>query len=67
MFRKDLNKSNMKAAVVSGVTTFLAGIIPIALYLYLPDPIDLFVSLGFVAVVVGVFLVRYRSKKTRVH
>jgi len=67
MFRKDLNKSNVKAAVVSGVTTFLAGIIPIALYLYLPDPIDLIVSLGFVAVVVGVFLVRYRSKKTRVH
>ncbi|OGD55328.1 hypothetical protein A3K78_06930 [Candidatus Bathyarchaeota archaeon RBG_13_52_12] len=67
MFRKDLNKSNVKAAVVSGVTTFLAGIIPIALYLYLPDPIDLIVSLGFVTVVVGVFLVRYRSKKTRVH
>ena len=67
MFRKDLNRSNLKAAMVSGVTTFLAGIIPIALYLYLPDPINLFLSLGFVAVVVGVFLVRYRSKKTRVH
>ena len=67
LFRKDLNRSNLKAALASGVTTFLAGIIPIALYLYLPDPLDLFVSLGFVAVVVGVFLVRYRSKKTRVH
>ncbi|MDP2899778.1 MAG: hypothetical protein Q8O47_02270, partial [Candidatus Bathyarchaeota archaeon] len=67
MFRKDLNRSNMKAALVSGVTTFLAGIIPIALYLYLPSPLDILISLGFVAVIVGVFLVRYRSRKTRVN
>ncbi|MDP2899414.1 MAG: hypothetical protein Q8O47_00390 [Candidatus Bathyarchaeota archaeon] len=67
MFRKDLNRSNMKAALVSGVTTFLAGIIPISLYLYLPSPLDILVSLGFVAVIVGVFLVRYRSRKTRVN
>lgn len=67
MFRKDLNRSNMKAALVSGVTTFLAGIIPIALYLYLPGPLDILISLGFVGVVVGVFLVRYRSRKTRVN
>ncbi len=66
-FRKDLNRSNMKAAVVSGVTTFLAGIIPIGLYIYLPSPLDIMISLGFVAVVVGVFLVSYRSKKTRVN
>lgn len=66
-FRKDLNRSNMKAAVVSGLTTFFAGIIPISLYLYLPSPIDIIASLGFVALVVGVFLVRYRSKKTRVN
>jgi hypothetical protein len=67
IFRKDLNTSNLKAAIVSGVTTFLAGIIPIFLYLYLPEPADIIVSLGFVAVLVGFFLVRYRSKKTRVH
>jgi hypothetical protein len=67
LFRKDLNRSNFKAAVLSGVTTFLAGIVPIGLYLYLPSPIGLITSLGFVALVVGFFLVRYRSKKTRVH
>ena len=67
IFRKDLNRSNLKAAVVSGVTTFLAGIIPIAIYLLLPDPFNILVSLGFVGVIVGVFLVRYRSRKTRVN
>jgi VIT1/CCC1 family predicted Fe2+/Mn2+ transporter len=66
-FRKDLNRSNMKAAVVSGVTTFFAGIIPIGLYIYLPSPLDILLSLGFVAVIVMVFLVSYRSKKTRVN
>ncbi|MCX6648887.1 MAG: hypothetical protein NTV61_05805 [Candidatus Bathyarchaeota archaeon] len=67
MFRKDLNRSNFRAAVLSGVTTFLAGIVPIGLYLYLPSPVGLITSLGFVAVVVGFFLVRYRSRKTRVN
>jgi VIT1/CCC1 family predicted Fe2+/Mn2+ transporter len=66
MFRKDLNSSNLKAALVSGMTTFFAGIIPIALYLLLPIPLNIIVSLGFVGIVVGVFLVRYRSRKTRV-
>lgn len=67
IFRKDLNRSNLKAAVVSGVTTFFAGIIPIGLYLLLPSPLNILVSLGFVGVIVGVFLVRYRSRKTRVN
>ena len=67
MFRKDLNRSNIWAAVISGATTFFAGIVPIGLYLYLPRPFGLIVSLSFVAFVVGAFLVRYRSKKTRIH
>jgi VIT1/CCC1 family predicted Fe2+/Mn2+ transporter len=67
MFRKDLNRSNFRAAVLSGVTTFIAGIVPIGFYLYLPSPIGLVTSLGFVAVVVGIFLVRYRSRKMRVN
>jgi len=67
IFRKDLNKSNLKAAVVSGFTTFFTGIVPISLYLFLPSPLDILVSLGFVGVLVLVFLVRYRSRKTRVN
>ena len=67
IFRRDLNKSNFWAAVLSGVTTFVAGIVPIGIYLFLPRPFGLIVSLCFVAFVVGTFLVRYRSKKTRVN
>jgi cytochrome c oxidase assembly factor CtaG len=33
----------------------------------LPKPIDIILSLAIVATVVGVFLVRYRSKRTKVH
>jgi hypothetical protein len=65
LLRKDLNRSNLRAAVASGVTTFLAGIIPMGLYLLLPEPLNVMLSLGFVAVVVGVFLIRYRSRKSR--
>lgn len=67
MFRKNLNRSNFKAAIISGVATFSAGIIPIALYLYLPTPLHILISLGFVGIIVGIFLVRYRSRKTRVN
>jgi hypothetical protein len=36
-------------------------------YLTLPSPLGIVLSLSLVAAIVGVFLVRYRSKKTRVH
>jgi hypothetical protein len=46
---------------------FLAGSIPIVIFISLPTPFNIVVSLGVVAVIIGIFLVRYRSKKTRVH
>jgi uncharacterized membrane protein YfcA len=57
------------AAIICGTTTFIAGIIPIAAYIFLlgESPLNLIVSLAIVGTVVGVFLVRYRSKKTRVN
>ena len=55
------------AAIISGTTTFLAGIIPIATYLVLPPYYNIVVSLIEVSVISGVFLARYRSKKTRVN
>lgn len=64
---KEIHRSNLYAAIICGTTTFLAGSLPIILYLLLSSPYNLIVSLGVVAVIVGVFLVRYRSKKTRVH
>jgi DNA-binding PadR family transcriptional regulator len=64
---KEIHRSNVYAALLCGTTTFLAGSIPIITYLLLPTPIDLILSLTIVGVIVGIFLVRYRSKKTRVN
>jgi VIT1/CCC1 family predicted Fe2+/Mn2+ transporter len=64
---KEIHRSNLYAAIICGVTTFIAGIIPIATYLVLPMYYNIGVSLLLVSAIVGVFLVRYRSKKTRVN
>ncbi|MGF3521571.1 MAG: hypothetical protein ACQXXJ_00550 [Candidatus Bathyarchaeia archaeon] len=64
---KEIHRSNLYAAVICSTTTFLAGSIPIIVYVTLPTPLDIIASLGIVAAIAGVFLVRYRSKKTRVH
>jgi DNA-binding PadR family transcriptional regulator len=67
VLHKEISRSNIIAAIICGTTTFLAGIIPILAYLLLPKPYDLILSLGIVGIVVGVFLVRYRSRRTKVH
>jgi len=64
---KEIHRSNLYAAIICGTTTFLAGSIPIITFIALPSPLDLILSLSIVAVIVGIFLVRYRSKKTRVN
>jgi hypothetical protein len=64
---KEIHRSNLFAGVVSGVTTFAAGSIPIVAFVTLPVPFNTIVSLAVVAAISGVFLVRYRSRKTRVH
>ncbi len=64
---KQIRRSNLLAAAISATTTFLAGIIPIAAYLLLPAPFNMILSLAIVATISGFFLVRYRSRKTRVH
>ena len=64
---KEIHRSNLYAAIICGTTTFLAGSIPIITFLVLPSPLDIILSLTMVAVIVGIFLVRYRSKKTRVN
>jgi DNA-binding PadR family transcriptional regulator len=65
---REIHRSNVYAAIICGTTTFLAGSIPIATYLALTDfyPLNIILSLSVVAAVVGIFLVRYRSRKTRV-
>jgi len=67
LLNKEIHRSNLYAAIICGVTTFFAGIVPIATYILLPSPYDIVLSLSIVAAVVGLFLVRYRSKKTRVN
>lgn len=67
VLNKEIHRSNLYAAIICGVTTFIAGSIPIAAYLVLPSPLDVIVSLSIVAFVVGFFLVRYRSKRTRMN
>jgi DNA-binding PadR family transcriptional regulator len=67
VLNKEIHRSNLYAAIICGTTTFIAGSIPIIAYILLVSPLNIIVSLGIVAVVVGVFLVRYRSRKTRVN
>jgi hypothetical protein len=67
VLHKQISRANIHAAIICCTTTFLAGIVPIGAYLALPSPYDLIISLSIVATVVGVFLVRYRSRKTKVH
>jgi VIT1/CCC1 family predicted Fe2+/Mn2+ transporter len=64
---KQIHRSNLYGATISGVTTFMAGIVPIATYLLLPPVYNTVISLIEVAVIAGIFLARYRSKKTRVN
>lgn len=64
---KEIHRSNLYAAMICGTTTFIAGSIPIVTFILLPSPFDAIISLTIVAVIVGIFLVRYRSKKTRVN
>jgi hypothetical protein len=64
---KEIHRSNLYGAIISGTTTFLAGIVPIATYIVLPPIYNIAISLTEVTVIAGVFLARYRSKKTRVN
>jgi hypothetical protein len=64
---KEIHASNLYAAIICAATALLAGSIPIAAYVILPSPINIIVALSVVGVVTGIFLVRYRSRKTRVH
>lgn len=69
LLSKQIHRSNLYGAVISGTTTFLAGIVPIATYLALFEysPLNIILSLVEVSAIAGIFLVRYRSKKTRVN
>jgi VIT1/CCC1 family predicted Fe2+/Mn2+ transporter len=67
LLHKEISRSNLYAASIAGTATYLAGIMPIIAYLTLPKPFDIITSLGIVGAIVGFFLVRYRSGRTKVH
>jgi hypothetical protein len=67
VLHKEISRSNMIAALICGSTTFAAGIIPTLVYLILPKPIGIVLSLAMVVTIIGMFLVRYRSRRTKVH
>ena len=67
LLHKEINRSNLFAAAICTTTTFLAGSIPTLTYLMLPKPLNVILSLAIVGAIAGIFLVRYRSKKTKVH
>lgn len=67
VLQKDINRSNLLAALICGTTSFMAGIIPITVYFFLPKPLNFILSLAIVAIATGFFLVRYRSRKSKVH
>ncbi len=63
----DIRRASIISATVCGITTFLAGSLPIATYLYLPAPVGLIASLGIVGAILGIFLVRYRAWRSKVN
>jgi VIT1/CCC1 family predicted Fe2+/Mn2+ transporter len=67
VLHRDINRSNISSAIVCGTTSFAAGIVPMLVYFVLPNPFNAVVSIGIVATVVGFFLVRYRSRRSKVH
>ncbi|MGQ9760010.1 MAG: hypothetical protein ACUVQ5_05540 [Candidatus Methanomethylicaceae archaeon] len=63
VLKDEISRSNLYSAVLCGLTTFISGLAPIALFLLIPQPFGIIASLTFVGIVVGAFLARYRSKK----
>jgi hypothetical protein len=64
VLRREISRTNLRAAVLSGTTTLIAGGIPVVAYLTIPKPLNLITSLGVVGAA-GVLLARYRSMRAR--
>jgi len=67
VLKSEISKSNIVAAVIFTATCIFSGIIPVGLDFLLPQPYGIVLSLTIVLIVVGIFLVRYRSRKTQVN
>jgi DNA-binding PadR family transcriptional regulator len=65
LLHKEVRLSNLYAAFICSITTFLAGGIPVLIYIVLPEPINLIMALMIVGAM-NTYLIRYRSKKSRI-
>jgi len=66
ILRREITRSNLSSASLCGVTTFLAGIIPMIAFLSLPKPLNIIISLSIIGIMTNVVLVHYRAKKAQV-
>lgn len=67
VLRSEITKSNIFSAMFYVLTCVISGLIPISLDILLPQPFGLISSLTLVSALIGIFLLRYRSKKTQTH
>lgn len=65
LLRAERSRLSIYASLICGVTTFASGIAPLIAFLLLPYPMDMIFSLLIIGVMIGVFLVYYRSRKMR--
>jgi len=66
ILRRRRTRTNLRGALTCSITTFIVGILPIAFFSTLPAPFNVFLSFSVIGTMLGI-LVRYRSKKSKVH
>lgn len=66
LLREKRGRMSVLSASACGITTFISGIMPIAAYLMLSPPLNIIVSILIVSVITALFLVHYRSSKTKI-
>lgn len=67
VLHKEIGRANLYAAIICGATTYLAGSIPIIVYLLLPHPIDVIISLSVVGIDAVVFMRVINTKDSLVN
>ncbi len=64
ILKKEISKTNFLSAATGAITTFASGIVPVAAFIFLKTPLNIFFSLIALSVIV-VFLIYYRVKKSK--
>jgi len=67
LLKEKVRFNNVISAIICGITTFIAGALPIMIFLFIPSPANLILSISIIGVIIGIFLVKYRSKQSNVN